>query len=142
MSAATGTCRPRLDRGPQGARERALEVRGRLEAAVRSHLMSDVPLGVFLSGGLDSSVLAALMARLADEPIRTFAVGLDEPDANELRYARLVASAIGALHRDVTVTREQFFAALPRPRLARGRADRVPVERAAQLRLPAGRRAR
>jgi asparagine synthase (glutamine-hydrolysing) len=102
-----------VDRSPQDRRERALEVRGRVEAAVRSHLMSDVPLGVFLSGGLDSSLLAALMARMADDPIRSFAVGLDEPDANELRYARLVAGAVGALHRDVTVTREEFFAALP-----------------------------
>jgi len=103
-----------VDRGPQDARERALEVRERLEATVQSHLMSDVPLGVFLSGGLDSSVLAALMARMSSEPVHSFAVGLDEPDANELRYARLVAAAIGARHRDVTVSREQFFAELPR----------------------------
>ena len=93
--------------------DRAVELRERLEVAVRSHLMSDVPLGLFLSGGLDSSALAGLMARAVREPIHTFGVGLDEPDANELGYARLVARAIGACHRDVTVTRDEFWAALP-----------------------------
>ena len=53
------------------------------------------------------------MARAVREPIHTFGVGLDEPDANELGYARLVARAIGACHRDVTVTRDEFWAALP-----------------------------
>ena len=103
---------------PVGQEERPLEavaaeVGERFERAVRSHLMSDVPLGVFLSGGLDSSGLAAVMARATREPIHTFAVGLDEPDANELPYARLVAAALGARHRDVTVTDRDFFAALP-----------------------------
>src|SRR5262245_33558601 len=72
------------------------EVRRRLEGAVRSHLMSDVPLGIFLSGGIDSSALAALMARTVPEPIRTFAVGFSESEANELPYARLVARWIGS----------------------------------------------
>src|SRR5438105_4320950 len=93
--------------------ERAQEVRARLEAVVSSHLMSDVPLGLFLSGGLDSSALAGLMARITRVPIHTFAVGLNEPDANELDYARLVARSVGARHRDVTVTQREFFDALP-----------------------------
>ena len=75
-----------------------------LEAAVRSHLMSDVPLGIFLSGGIDSSALAAMMARAVREPIRTFAVGFSEAEANELPYARMVADAIGPEHREVMVT--------------------------------------
>src|SRR2546422_4467542 len=69
----------------------ARAVRRELTTAVWSHLMSDVPLGLFLSGGLDSSALAALMARMTPEPIRTFSVGFADADANELPYARLVA---------------------------------------------------
>ncbi|PYN26517.1 MAG: asparagine synthase (glutamine-hydrolyzing) [Candidatus Rokuibacteriota bacterium] len=94
--------------------EQAREVRVRLETAVRSHLMSDVPLGLFLSGGLDSSGLAALMARMVKEPIRTFSVGVPDADANELAYARLMARAIGAEHREVVVSAGEFFGALPR----------------------------
>jgi asparagine synthase (glutamine-hydrolysing) len=103
-----------LDDGPRTLEESADEVRMRLTAAVQSHLMSDVPLGLFLSGGIDSSGLAALMAPMVSEPIRTFAVGFDEPEANELDYARLAAHAVGALHREIVVSPEQFFAALPR----------------------------
>jgi asparagine synthase (glutamine-hydrolysing) len=90
------------------------EVRARLAEAVRSHLMSDVPLGVFLSGGMDSSGLAALMASMVEQPIRTFAVGFSEPEANELAYARLAARSVGAEHREVVVTPAEFFGALPR----------------------------
>jgi asparagine synthase (glutamine-hydrolysing) len=95
-------------------KQQASEVRVRLEAAVRSHLMSDVPLGLFLSGGLDSSGLAALMAPMVQEPIRTFSVGFSEPEANELAYARLAARAVGAEHREVIVSPEEFFNVLPR----------------------------
>ncbi len=84
-----------------------------LEAAVRSHLVSDVPVGLFLSGGLDSSALAAIMAPMVDGPIQTFSVGFSETAANELHYARLMAEAIGAEHREITVTPDEFFAALP-----------------------------
>jgi asparagine synthase (glutamine-hydrolysing) len=94
-------------------KELAGEVRARLQTAVRSHLMSDVPLGLFLSGGMDSSGLAALMAPMLREPIRTFAVGFDDPEANELDYARLVARSVGAEHREVVVTPGAYFRALP-----------------------------
>jgi asparagine synthase (glutamine-hydrolysing) len=89
------------------------EVRTGLEDAVRSHLVSDVPVGLFLSGGLDSTALAGLMAPLADGPIQTFSVGFNEGVANELDYARLAAARVGARHRDVLMTPEQFFAELP-----------------------------
>jgi asparagine synthase (glutamine-hydrolysing) len=85
-----------------------------LQQAVRSHLMSDVPLGLFLSGGLDSSGLAAMMAPLMPQPVKTFAVGFAEREANELRYARLVAKAIGADHHEVVVSPGQFMQALPK----------------------------
>jgi asparagine synthase (glutamine-hydrolysing) len=101
------------DRSPAGLLERASQVRTRLEAAVRSHLMSDVPLGLFLSGGLDSSGLAALMAPMVKEPIRTFSVGFAEPGANELPYARLAACSVGAEHHEVIVSPEEYFRTLP-----------------------------
>src|SRR5262249_27806932 len=91
----------------------AADVRDRLSAVVRSHLMSDVPLGLFLSGGLDSSAIAALMAAMVREPIRSFSVGFAEAEANELGYARLVADAVGAEHREIVLRPEEFFSALP-----------------------------
>jgi asparagine synthase (glutamine-hydrolysing) len=103
-----------IDDAPGSLRARASGVRARLEEAVRSHLMSDVPLGLFLSGGIDSSALLALMAPLVREPVRTFAVGFDDPRANELEYARLAARAAGAEHREVIVSPGEFFRALPR----------------------------
>ena len=57
------------------------------------HLMSDVPLGVFLSGGLDSSAIAALAQRAVSRPLQTFAVGYSETEFSELSYARQVAAA-------------------------------------------------
>jgi len=102
------------DDSEAGLQARAGELRARLEAAVQSHLMSDVPLGLFLSGGLDSSGLAALMAPMVKAPIRTFAVGFAEREANELGYARLAARAVGAEHREVVVSPGEFFQAVPR----------------------------
>jgi asparagine synthase (glutamine-hydrolysing) len=90
------------------------ELRSRLTDVVSGHLMSDVPLGVFLSGGLDSSGLAAMMAPLVQKPLRTFSVGFGEAEANELGYARLVASQLGAEHHETMVTPQAFFDALPR----------------------------
>ena len=93
---------------------RAHQLKAGLERAVQSHLMSDVPLGLFLSGGLDSSGLAAMMAPMVPHPVKTFAVGFAEREANELEYARLVSRAIGADHHEVVVSADQFMQALPR----------------------------
>jgi asparagine synthase (glutamine-hydrolysing) len=95
-------------------REQADRLRDELRQAVQSHLMSDVPLGLFLSGGLDSSGLAALMAPLMPRGFNTFSVGFAEREANELQYARLVAKAVGAEHHEVVVSPEQFMQALPK----------------------------
>jgi asparagine synthase (glutamine-hydrolysing) len=84
-----------------------------LEASVSSHLMSDVPLGVFLSGGLDSSAVAALTAKIRREPIETFSVGYGEEAFSELPYARQMAQHIGSRHYEVRLDREEFFATLP-----------------------------
>lgn len=85
-----------------------------LEGAVKSHLMSDVPLGMFLSGGLDSSAIAALMTKLRREPIETFSVGYEEEAFSELSYAATVAKHIGSNHHEVRVSFQEFFDALPK----------------------------
>jgi asparagine synthase (glutamine-hydrolysing) len=85
-----------------------------LEGAVNSHLMSDVPLGVFLSGGLDSSAVAALMTKLRREPVETFSVGYTEQTYSELPYARTVAQHLNSIHHEVFMSRQDFFGALPK----------------------------
>src|SRR5580692_5255097 len=89
------------------------ECRTRLEDAVRTRLMSDVPLGMFLSGGVDSSAIAALMKTMVDGPVKTFAVGYREQEFSELAYARHVAEAIGTEHHEVVIGMDDFFNALP-----------------------------
>ncbi|HVX67009.1 MAG TPA: asparagine synthase (glutamine-hydrolyzing), partial [Bryobacteraceae bacterium] len=89
------------------------ECRERLEETVRMRLMSDVPLGMFLSGGLDSSAIAALIKRMTTGPVETFSVGYREAPFSELSYARQVAEAIGTDHHEVVVGMEDFFNALP-----------------------------
>jgi asparagine synthase (glutamine-hydrolysing) len=99
---------------PHAVKPDAGELRERLREAVRSHLMSDVPVGLFLSGGIDSTGLGALMAPMVKEPIRTFSVAFQEREGNELEYARLAARAIGSDHHEVVVTPDDFFRELPR----------------------------
>ncbi len=81
--------------------------------SVQLRLMADVPLGMFLSGGIDSSAIAAVMSTLVDEPIKTFSVAFAEREANELEYARLVARAFKTDHHEVVISPDQFFEALP-----------------------------
>jgi len=90
------------------------EYRDRLECAVSTHLMSDVPVGVFLSGGLDSSAVAALMTRIRKHPIETFSVGYSEQTHSELPYARLVSQHLNSVHHEVLVSQQEFFDALPK----------------------------
>ncbi|MDT5123036.1 MAG: hypothetical protein QOC96_2518 [Acidobacteriota bacterium] len=81
--------------------------------SVRLRLMADVPLGMFLSGGIDSSAIAAMMSEMVDEPIKTFSVAFAEREANELEYARIVARKFKTDHHETVVSPEDFFAALP-----------------------------
>ena len=90
------------------------EFRRLFEESVRLRLMADVPLGVFLSGGLDSSAIAVAMSRLVREPINTFSVGYESKYYSELSYAREVAKQVGASHHEVVLTAEAFLEALPR----------------------------
>jgi asparagine synthase (glutamine-hydrolysing) len=82
------------------AGERAVEV---LREAVRVRLMSEVPLGAFLSGGIDSSAVVALMSEESSSPVKTFSIGFEEQDFSELHHARRVAERVGADHHEFIV---------------------------------------
>jgi len=84
-----------------------------LEGAIESHLMSDVPVGVFLSGGVDSSAVAALMTKIRREPVETFSVGYAEHAYSELPFARTVANHLKSVHHEILVNEQDFFNALP-----------------------------
>ncbi len=86
-----------------GEAEAAAGLLERLEEAVRLRLRSDVPLGAFLSGGLDSSAIVALMSRQLGRPVQTFTIGFEERAYSELAYARRVARHVGSEHHEIIV---------------------------------------
>ena len=86
-----------------GPDEAARALRGVLTDAVRSHMVSDVPLGAFLSGGVDSSIVVGLMAEASNRPVQTFSIGFDEPQFDELEHARRVATHFGTDHHEFVV---------------------------------------
>ena len=86
----------------------------RFKESVRLRLMSDVPFGMFLSGGIDSAAITATMAPLIDSPVKTFSVAFAEREANELAYARMVAERYATDHHEVVLTADEFFTRLPR----------------------------
>ena len=106
--------RLRRDRKTQRPEEEwCREIVGRLEEAVRLRMISDVPLGAFLSGGIDSSAVVALMSRASSGPVKTFSIGFEEPEYDELAYARQVAQRFGTEHHELVV-RPDAAAILPK----------------------------
>ncbi len=94
------------------------EATDRLEAlllqAVQGQLLSDVPLGAFLSGGVDSSAVVAMMVRAARDRVRSFAIGFDQPGFDEAGHARAVAAHLGTLHTELRVSSADALAVVPR----------------------------
>jgi asparagine synthase (glutamine-hydrolysing) len=90
------------------------ELRALFLDAVRLRMVADVPVGAFLSGGVDSSLVAALMVQASDAPVRTFTVGFSDPAYDESADAAAVAARLGTLHTDVRLHPDQAMAAIPR----------------------------
>lgn len=94
--------------------EAATEFKSQFDDSVRARLMADVPLGVFLSGGIDSSVIAASMSKMTNEPIKAFSIAFAQKEYSELSYSNLVAKHVGADVREMVLSPEDWFAAWPK----------------------------
>ncbi len=98
---------------PLSRAEAVARLRSELEESVRLHLVSDVPLGVFLSGGTDSSAMVALTTRITGQPPRTFSVVFDEPEYTEAPHARAVAARFRTDHSETRLSEDQLLDMLP-----------------------------
>ena len=90
------------------------ELEGRLKKTVKSRMVSDVPLGAFLSGGIDSSTIVALMQTQAEKPVNTFTIGFHEQKFNEAIYAKRVAKHLGTNHTEMYVTPKEAMNVIPK----------------------------
>jgi asparagine synthase (glutamine-hydrolysing) len=88
------------------------KVRDLLTQAVERQLVSDVPLGAYLSGGLDSTILVGLMTELGIRPIRTFSIGFDDPPVNEFPFSQLVSKIFGTQHTEIGIGADDYFPAM------------------------------
>ncbi|HSD47740.1 MAG TPA: asparagine synthase (glutamine-hydrolyzing) [Pyrinomonadaceae bacterium] len=98
---------------PANRNEAVAQLRAELEESIRLHLVSDVPLGVFLSGGMDSSALVALMSRIGEQRPKTFSVVFDEAELSEERHARAVAETFQTEHCEIRLGEQQLIDMLP-----------------------------
>jgi asparagine synthase (glutamine-hydrolysing) len=101
-------------RPPVSWRDYQERLRHELEQAVRKEMVSDVPIGVLLSGGLDSTTVLAMMTRSSPRRVKSFSIAFEEKSFDESRYARLAASALGSDHHELTVTSDMMAELVPR----------------------------
>ncbi len=95
---------------PVGSYEEAKEgLKDRLKKSVVSRMISDVPLGTFLSGGYDSSLVTAIAQEFSEEPVKTFCIGFDVPGYNEAEYAKEIASYLGTHHTELYISEKEMF---------------------------------
>jgi len=94
-----------IDRGEEYYRE---QVKHLLQSAVRYRMISDVPVGAFLSGGVDSSAIVSEMAHMTDERVKTFTIGFDDPGSDERDFARLVADRYGTSHHEILIKASDY----------------------------------
>lgn len=91
-----------------------VELEQTLKSAVSQQMVADVPLGAFLSGGVDSSLIVALMQAQSNNPVKTFSIGFNDPRFNEADYAKAVAEHLGTEHTELYVTAEDVLAVVPK----------------------------
>src|ERR1041385_5004907 len=105
---------PHVEQVSERRDEAVARLRVALEESVRMHLVSDVPLGVFLSGGMDSSALVALMSRVSQQKPKTFSVVFDEPAFTEAPFSRAVATRFQTEHQEIRLSEDRLLGLLPR----------------------------
>lgn len=98
---------------PSNPEESIAQLEALLSDSVGRQLVSDVPIGVFLSGGVDSSIVAAMMQRVSDRPIKSFSIGFEAPSFDEAKFAKAVAAAIGTDHTELYVTEREALNCVP-----------------------------
>lgn len=97
----------------QSYEEVTQEIRKRLSHAVKNRMQSDVPYGAFLSGGIDSSAIVALMSEASDKPVKTFSVSFAEEEYSEAKYAKIIAEKFNTEHTEIKLTPSDFLKDLP-----------------------------
>ncbi|HEX6044884.1 MAG TPA: asparagine synthase (glutamine-hydrolyzing) [Pyrinomonadaceae bacterium] len=105
---------PRSETNVRSRADAVARLRSELEESIRLHLVSDVPLGVFLSGGMDSSAMVALTSRIAGQPPRTFSIVFDEAKYSEAHHARAIAARFRTDHSETRLSEAQLLELLPK----------------------------